>query len=234
MTGLILHVGHPKTGTTALQSVLAANSAHGLMRFSILYPLPQSPISHKHALSIPWLLSHDNDAIRKSSCASGQELQRLSHDYWKSIVDICQRNQVATVILSAEGFWKLHLISPWIRERFRRELLTIADRITIVGYLRSPASYLLSMINQKMRNFKAFVVPPSDYLRSPMQAWEAGGFDHCSWRRFDHETLINSYQHLLHPSGTKNLNWAFVLIRAPALIALSLMACETRSPCLII
>jgi hypothetical protein len=191
MTRLILHVGHPKTGTTALQTVLAANSKRLLSEASILYPTQTTPGNEKHALAIPWLLGFENHAIRRQSRAAGPELRRLSRRYWQSIVEECRSSHANVVVLSAEGFWSFHQTSQTIREHFRQELLKIAGSITIAGYLRSPASYCLSKINQKRRNFRDFRPPSSSYLRTSMEAWESAGFEAYCWRLFERQKFTN-------------------------------------------
>jgi hypothetical protein len=191
MTRLVLHVGQPKTGTTALQSVLSENAPQLLAQGSVLYPTRTSPSEHKHAFAIPWLLGIDNEAIQRRARVCGDELRRLSQAYWQSL--LAEVNQVGpeVLVLSAEGFWFLHQASQEDVTLFQQALYAIVQNITVAGYLKSPAAYFLSMINQKLRNYHPVQMPRPDFYSATMLAWESAGFDSCSWRVFERGTLIN-------------------------------------------
>ena len=191
MTRLVLHVGQPKTGTTALQSVLAANAEPLLAQASILYPTRTTPSEHKHAFAIPWLLGVDNEAIRRRARLSGDDLKRFSLVYWHSLLAELEQARPDVLVLSGEGFWILHQAPKENRLFLRKELYSIADHVTIAGYLKSPASYFLSMLNQKLRNYRPVQMPRPHFSRATMQAWESVGFDACSWRVFSGSSLRN-------------------------------------------
>ena len=192
MKRLVLHIGHPKTGTTALQSVLSANANKLLEDAAVLYPTRTVPTEYKHALAIPWLLQADNDSIRRRARLAGNELETLSKGYWESLVQETQQRDASTVILSAEGFWSiLRKVPDDQAKRFRNNLYAIADHVTVVAYIKSPASYFLSRINQKLRNYRSVMLPRVDYISAAMQNWENLGFDAYSWRIFDRKSLIN-------------------------------------------
>jgi hypothetical protein len=61
----------------------------------------------------------------------------------------------------------------------------------VIAYLKSPAPYFLSKINQKLRNFRAVTLPRPNYLSGAIHDWESIGFDDYSWRIFDRTLLIN-------------------------------------------
>lgn len=191
MTRLLLHIGHPKTGTTALQSVLSANAEMLLRQASVLYPTRTKPTEFKHAFVIPWLLGIDNEAIRRRGRAKDEELRQLSKGYWESLLSEFNRIQPEQLILSAEGFWILRRAAEEKRTSFKQTLYGIADHITVAGYLKSPTSYFLSMVNQKLRNYRQVQLPRPNYYRASMRAWEEAGFDQCHWRIFDRRCLIN-------------------------------------------
>lgn len=191
MTRLVLHVGQPKTGTTALQSVLAANAEQLLSKASVLYPTRTTPSEPKHAFAIPWLLGIDNAAIRRRTRVSGDELRRLSHGYWRSVLAEVQAARPDVLVLSAEGFWEFRQVPLGDRARLKKELYAIAVDVSVVGYIRSPAASFLSDLNQKLRNFRPIQMPRPDFYQSNMQAWESVGFDACSWRVFSRSALLN-------------------------------------------
>lgn len=192
MPRLLLHIGHPKTGTTALQSVFSANAKTLLSEASALYPTQTEPQEYKHSFAIPWLFRSDNDAIRRRSRLSGEELQAMSKRYWQSLCTEIQQTRHDISIISAEGFWSIARPADHEQKTFARNALyEIAGEITVVAYLKSPISYFLSKINQKLRNFKPVTLPRADYISGAINAWESMGFDHYSWRIFDRKLLSN-------------------------------------------
>jgi hypothetical protein len=192
MRNLILHVGHPKTGTTALQSVLAANSEQLLINHAVLYPIKTNPAKIKHSLAIPWLLGIEFEALRRAGRASGDELKNLSKEFWESIVEEANSSSYQWLVLSGEGFWNIKRLRSEQVNFFRSNLLKLADRITISGYLKSPAPYFLSMINQKLRNFRSVPMPSPKQYQGPIEAWEKIGADNYEWRLFDRQALENN------------------------------------------
>jgi len=192
MPRLLLHIGHPKTGTTALQSVLSANAETLLNTASILYPTKTEPAEFKHAFVIPWLFQADNESIRRRSKASGNELKEISKQYWHSLATEVQQTNHNLSILSAEGFWSIVRRAPEGQSTFfHKKLYEIANHVTVIAYLKSPAPYFLSKINQKLRNFRAVTLPRPNYLSGAIQDWENIGFDDYSWRIFDRTLLTN-------------------------------------------
>jgi hypothetical protein len=192
MPRLLLHIGHPKTGTTALQSVLSANAKILLNEASVLYPTQTEPKEFKHSFAIPWLFQADNDSIRRRSRLSGDQLKEMSRQYWKSLTAELQQTKHDTSIISAEGFWSIvRRVSPEQKAFVRNKLYEIADEVSVIAYLKSPTSYFLSKINQKLRNFRAVTLPRPDYLSGAIKDWESIGFDQYSWRIFDRSLLTN-------------------------------------------
>jgi len=192
MPRLLLHIGHPKTGTTALQSVLSANAKTLLNKASALYPTQTELTEFKHHFVIPWLFQTDNESIRRRSKSSGDELKNISKQYWHSLAEEIQRTNHHTSILSAEGFWSVARRVPQEQLAFfRGKLYEISNHVKVIAYLKSPAPYFLSKINQKLRNFRAVTLPKSNYLSRAIQDWESIGFDDYSWRIFDRTLLTN-------------------------------------------
>ena len=192
MPRLLLHIGHPKTGTTALQSVLSANAETLLNEASVLYPTQTEPKEYKHSYAIPWLFQADNESIRRRSRLSGDQLKEMSRRYWHSLTTELQQTKHNTSILSAEGFWSIARRASSEQKAFVRDkLYEIADEVSVIAYLKSPASYFLSKINQKLRNFRAVTLPRSNYLSGAIKDWESFRFNHYSWRIFDRSSLTN-------------------------------------------
>ena len=181
MTHLILHIGHPKTGTTALQTVLSAN-AERLLTAGVLYPTKAPPLFHNHSLAKPALTGRDDHVIRRRNGLSGEALRQLSERYWADVRAEAQAHPHQTVILSWEWLWDAETARA---EGFRDRLSAICDTVTVVGYLRDPARLFLSWMNQKSRGFQDISLFPADYYRSVVEAYRMSGFEAVSMNAFE-------------------------------------------------
>lgn len=182
MAHLILHIGHPKTGTTALQSTLLAN-ADRLLQAGVLYPTDtmEGSHSHKHGLVKPYLTGRENFSLHRKTGLKGEALRQLSERYWALYKAETQRRPHDTLILSCEGLWAV----PAPQEPgFRERLAEVCDRVTVVGYLRSPARRFLSQMNQNVRMFRGVKVPRSEYYRPVVEAY-AREFDTIALNAFE-------------------------------------------------
>jgi hypothetical protein len=213
MTKLLLHVGHPKTGTTALQSVLSANAKTLLEKGSVLYPTRTKPQKIKHALAIPWLLGLEYEAVRRAANASDEKLLKISENYWRSITNEIETTKASNTILSAEGLWILRKASASQQANFRQSIEALSTDVSVAGYLKSPAPHFASMINQKLRNFREVTLPSPRFYRESIEAWESLRFNNYSWRIFDRNCLDNGdiiddfcQQHLPDTISINDLN----------------------------
>lgn len=186
MSHLILHIGHPKTGTTALQTVLSANKRQ-LLAAGVLYPTRTTPKSYNHLPALPYLTARESRALKRRTGLSGEELGALSHRYWRSLEEEVQASPHQTLVLSAESFWG---VSRSRAPSFRDRLRSVCDTVKVVAYLRSPARRFLSQTNQNVRMFRAPTLPPALYFEPVIKAYRADGFEHMSLNVFESSSLL--------------------------------------------
>lgn len=183
MAKLIFHIGHPKTGTTALQTVLSANSEF-LLRHGVLYPTRCDPGYHKHGLALPWLTGSDNPMLLRRTGVDGAALLGVSRAYWEKLRDEVAANPHRLLVLSCESFFSV----PRHGE-FGARLGDVCDSVKVVAYLRSPAERALSQLNQNIRMLRPFRLPPAEYYRPVLQAYDEQGFDDLALNVFDRRLL---------------------------------------------
>jgi hypothetical protein len=142
---LMLHIGHPKTGSSFLQSVLAKN-IDTLKRFGIDYPVP------------PRL---EKAAAGEISSGNSAHLDLMLKD-----PALLANNPSERVLCSAERFFG-DLSNP----RFQRELLQLVERagierVEILLFLRDPVSYMISAYQQNAKRGTSAETSLSDFFQS--------------------------------------------------------------------
>ena len=160
---IIMHIGMPKTGSTAIQFALT-KSRENLLSNGILYPVNPEPFSNqvKHMLYMSllrqgdagqWLKHPDMEQKIISSYGSNFDF----NGYWisdlkKQILDA----KPHTIIISEEGFFNaLATKKSNIHKNLQNllsELNVSASDFEIVGYLRSPPDYYLSSCQQTLKS----------------------------------------------------------------------------------
>jgi len=175
MPELVLHVGFPKTGSTALQKVLS--SCHEQLREKgVLYP--GNDDGHKHDFLVPYLYQAtpltavrriilktetERDARRsifnraKTDPAARKELQDRVHAFakeqWDDLVEQTKAKDVQKVILSEELLCNPPEDADTVAH-VQSSLAEISDSITVVAYVRSPASRFPSGVGQRLKTLQ--------------------------------------------------------------------------------
>lgn len=180
---LILHIGHPKTGTTTLQKTLQA-SRPALIEAGILHP--DTGKHHNHKVLIPYLSRAASEAQELNSSPSTPIGK--SGEKWASVVDEVNSSKPNTTILSSESLFR-----DLGHERFNRlgsQLKSLASEIQIAAYLREPASLAMSKAQQNIKRHPNFTLRPTDYYRSVLESYQASGLGPMNVRLFDRSKLI--------------------------------------------
>lgn len=185
LTHLILHIGHHKTGTTALQSALKASSDI-LTESGILYPAAGS--NNKHSTIAPYVMNHVNSASARKLGSSGWLLRAKSARVWHRIVRDVKHAKPETVVLSGEGFWGIH--DPDKIAAMHEKFAAISDNVEIVAYLRSPASRFLSALNQRTRMSAGLPFASSSFFKKAITAFDTPDAQKLTLRIFDRKELI--------------------------------------------
>jgi hypothetical protein len=143
---VILHIGMPKTGSSALQRAFVATRRQ-LRKKGILYP--KGTLNHNFliaGLAAPDRIGRvfdqhydgDHEAVRSDFA-----------DFWRNIVQSVERHSPSVVVLSAESlFGQVGLPGA---ANLRTLLAPLGGRTEVVCYVRRPSDYYLSMVQQRLK-----------------------------------------------------------------------------------
>lgn len=188
----VLHIGIPKTGTTALQTSLQ-NSYSILLRSGVLYPKCGRGIRFsKHVLMLQPVLEFERlpRSLRQDH-AQPEDIRR-----WHEIYSEAVRSQIASqkprcTVLSSEN-----LARPFDSEQLRRmsdELESYGvGEVEVAVYLRRPSSFFLSSAQQKLKASHQLKQPSARAYRAILEAYaELVGQQNVRPRVFDRAALVD-------------------------------------------
>lgn len=167
---ILLHLGSPKTGTTALQARMTACSAQ-LARQGVLYPRVSShPITH-HFLS--FMLRERTGLPRLFRPLYRDHPDWLAQDFardWNEVRAQVRKHAPRTLVLSSES---LYVATDVERGPAFRDLLrSLSPDISLIAYIRRPSEYYLSRIQQDLKSSSTFVPPAPINFRQRIEFFE--------------------------------------------------------------
>jgi hypothetical protein len=133
MKKIILHIGHHKTGSTAIQKFLHKNKDK-LAQNEILYPYTGSNGAVAHHAIRQIIESGDKASIE----VFRESLVQESHDF-------------SSLVLSSENLSRMKVPGDLIKT------LNFAEEFEIVFYLRDPMDYFMSAYRQRIQATKDFI-----------------------------------------------------------------------------
>jgi hypothetical protein len=142
---LVIHIGHYKTGTTALQ-VFCANNAAALARRGLAYP--RTGLYHaKHSVFAFSLLK----AAGAKTLLYGFANPRTPEDLWSDLLAEVRTSPASATLISSEEFMRLACFPAGI-DRLRAILAGAPDiTVKVIAYLRPMDSHLRSWHNQLIK-----------------------------------------------------------------------------------
>ena len=188
---LILHIGHYKTGTTALQVFCARNEAR-LRAAGIDYPALHRHNAKHSALAFALL-----QAAGASTLMHGYANQAPPEALWQALCDHVRKSPAQAVLVSSEEFMRL-AVFPAAEAQLSGILARHAAgiEVEVIAYLRAPQAHLRSWYNQLIKMGQ----PVPGYLTALRDTVEPihldYGFALAPWRRLlgDGRVILRPYR----------------------------------------
>lgn len=143
MTKLVLHIGLPKTATTAIQETLSKNKIL-LSENSILYP----SVSSCHTVPFVTLFKKSRADHPILKLKSEQEISELERQYFVAISSEFDNSDADQIVISGEGISKFDELEL---SELKKWLKLWVDDIEVVVYLRDPINHCVSATQQLLK-----------------------------------------------------------------------------------
>ncbi|MBW6419753.1 hypothetical protein [Celeribacter sp. PS-C1] len=184
---LVLHVGMPKTGSSALQKWFATSRAH-LLTQGVLYPQSNKNKSHPF-LSLPLDFEADGqrllvDEIGRSQIKADQVFEKT----WTALEAEIRVTSPETVVLSTEYLFKR--IGNKGRERLLRAIDRTFSETKIAIYVRQPSKFYASHVQQRIKHSATLPAIQPVSWRRKIEAWEEAFPGSVSIRTYEKSALI--------------------------------------------
>ena len=183
---LYIHIGHFKTGTTALQIFLNKNADRLAQKNDIRYL--QSNCHHSKHSAFAFSILQDA-GVKK--LMHGYKNQESSLEMWSTLFEDIRTSDCATTVISSEEFIRIGAFRA--AEQKLLEIAQLGTDISIkpIVYLRSPQEHLKSWYNQIVK--MGFAI--SDYDSALLEDIESVHYDYAqalnAWgEAFGPENLI--------------------------------------------
>ena len=156
MTRLVLHIGMPKTGSTAIQSTLEAQRAR-LRERGVVYPLTPGERGAQYAFMVRAVgLESSWEHARAVTPAHGAErTMALARNEGFERDLLAEMDGMHTLVVSSESLWgRPGIVAPVAAYASR-----LADEVTLVAYLRRQDLHVASAHGQMVKGGKRGAVP---------------------------------------------------------------------------
>ncbi|WP_170570021.1 hypothetical protein [Ruegeria atlantica] len=187
----VIHIGSPKTGSTALQNALF-NARDELTRHGVLYPNPSPELGKQvnHGLLAGAIRPYDIGP-RPFRMHSEQEHNARVEAFLKRLSSQVSMHNPDLLILSSEYLWAVGRKQAWLSKLHDLLKHIGVGSVEFVGYVRGPSSFYLSQIQQQLRASSRFRLPKEHTVTNNLDGYSQFFSDSkVSARLFDREALV--------------------------------------------
>ncbi len=184
---LILHIGHGKTGSTSIQRCLRASS-EALSQAGVLFPDPGRHDNHQLIFPhVHGVLPDDPVQMASLAPTSAKAYENAAH-LWTALKGEISEQKPETIVLSCEN--QFRPFGPDAMAQLRARCAEIAETTEVIAYLRDPASYFLSWMQQEVKKRAEFRAPSQSFYRDTLEPFETAGPGPLTARLFAKNALI--------------------------------------------
>lgn len=184
---LLLHLGQDKTGSTALQRSLFA-SPQQLRAAQLYFPDPGGHASHRQIFPHLTGCLPDDPVQLRTLARTPEAAFRTAKQMWEQTCKALDRERPKTLILSSETEFRSFPVAGF--DRLRDVLDQSVDQVKVVAYLRSPASFFLSRVQQDLKKRPMPNRIPPDHYRRVLEPWRKFGPGPVEVMEYRREALI--------------------------------------------
>ncbi len=185
---LILHIGHGKTGSTSIQRTLRA-SDEALGRAGVLFPDPGRHDNHQLLFPHLWGVLPDDPVQLASLGTNPSEIRDHAAARFEDLKARIAADAPRDVVLSCEN--QFRTFPPEAFARLTRTCAELARRVEVVAYLRGPASYALSKVQQDVKKRPEFLYLSQTRLRDVLEPFLEHGPGPLTAVRFARDALAD-------------------------------------------
>ncbi len=184
---LILHIGHPKTGTTTLQQTFKKNRDF-LEKHGILYPMQSSQYNHK--LLVPlWSRSSVQQSIQRLDLGSVEDQINFAEGKWGEVMELFSSPQIRQLVISSELMFNPSAVTEI--SSLKSSMSDLNSGIKVVAYIREPTAALLSGTQQRLKSQETINIPPRNRVEACISAYENADVGELHIEKFGREDLLN-------------------------------------------
>lgn len=183
---LLIHIGHDKTGSSSIQHTLAANRKM-LEAAGVVVGEAERHVNHQQIFAHLSRLPRDNMPGYVNAARAQKKAEEAGVDLWARLEERIAKRSPSLVVLSCENQFR-----PFTDAAFARMngiLKPHFANIRVMAYLRAPACYFLSAVQQDLKKRPEFGLPSASRFRDVLEPWAAKGPGEVICRRYAREAL---------------------------------------------
>lgn len=197
MSGLVIHIGFDKTGTTSVQRFLRDHQRQ-LAGMGFVYDVPSRtayPYSELNHEVLTSLLSGEQIPSDTLDTFGSHENARLVASRWARGIKSMNLSRTSTIIISSEALYSLAM--PAVRElrdvsRWITNTANFEDGLRILAYVSEPASRYRRAASESILSGRRFRRPRDQAARQYMEQYlQWFGREHVLVRAYDRDQLVN-------------------------------------------
>lgn len=153
MSRLILHIGMPNTDVASIQNTLFALGELGDFTYASL-----GNVNHSGFIASLFSENSCSLQVHKIAGRSQEEVNKFNQEVSEKLEAICSNKK--STIISGEGIWHMSETALYnLREYFEKHF----QSIEVIGYVRSPESFISSVFEQQLKNNTSLRLAPKAY-----------------------------------------------------------------------